>query len=108
MTTTFEPRNEQTARAAIRALEGFERAVTMARELRRAVDQRSITDEVLKRHSRWCNTGGAWLPGREPARLAAEAMYGFVPDRLVDGAGVDLPDAPRLLEEYHRRLRTHR
>jgi hypothetical protein len=50
------------------------------------------------------NTGGSRRAGVEPARDAAWAMYGFVPERLEAEDGSHGPDSDHLLADYQRRL----
>lgn len=59
-------------------------AVTMADELDAAVVAGDISEGVVARHSKWCHTGGSWAAGMDAARVAAVAMYGTVPERMVD------------------------
>lgn len=56
----------------------------MADELIAAIEVGFITEDVVARHSKWCNTGGSWAAGMDAARTAARAMYGTVPERLKD------------------------
>ena len=94
-----------------RALEAIDRlraahsgAGPMADRLKASVRNRSVSDDVLVEHSRWCNTAGPWASGVEPARDAAMAMYGFVPERLMTGEGVVEPDMRELLAQYREQL----
>src|SRR5437870_12777209 len=77
--------------AALRAIDRLRDAhprTTIADELERAVRTGRISEDAFKRHSRWCNTRGSYSAGVDPARDAALAMYGFVPDRLQGEDGV--------------------
>ncbi len=95
--------------AALRAIDRLRaahlRADAIADRLERAVQRREIPEDALVQHSRWCNTGGSWAAGVEPAHDAARAMYGFVPERLTSGDGGSDRDMRHLLAEYARRLR---
>jgi hypothetical protein len=93
---------------AVRAIDGLRAAhpaaAAIADRLEEAARTRRISTDVLTQHSRWCNTGGSWIAGVEPARDAALAMYGFVPGRLIAGDGRSDPSMLQLLAEYRRRL----
>jgi hypothetical protein len=67
--------------------ESMDAAASMADELEAAVDEGEVEEAVLARHSKWCHTGGSWSAGMEPARAAARAMYGTIPERLLDADG---------------------
>ena len=74
--------------AALRAInrlrDSLEKAGSVAAELEVAIAKGHIATDLLARHSKWCNTGGSWAAGVDPACAAARAMYGFVPERLLD------------------------
>lgn len=77
--------DERTALLALSRLrESLAGAVSIADELERAVLARLISVDLLARHTKWCWTGGSWAAGMDPACGAARAMYGFVPERLLD------------------------
>lgn len=56
----------------------------MADELASALEAGHVTEEFVARHSKWCHTGGSWAAGMDAARAAAVAMYGTIPERLLD------------------------
>src|SRR4051794_11251449 len=96
---------ERALRALDRLRAAHPRADVMADRLERAVTVRAIAPDVFVQHSRWCNTAGSWAAGVEPAHDAAEAMYGFIPERLVAGDGRPDAEMRQRLEEYERRFR---
>lgn len=75
--------------AAIRSLSRLRDSVlkgdSIADELEKALLAGQIAADLLARHSKWCNTGGSWAAAVDPACATAVAMYGFVPERLLDG-----------------------
>ncbi len=93
--------------AALRALgrlrDSHPAAESITDQLEAAVYRMRVSEEVLVQHSRWCNTSGSWAAGFEPARSAARAMYGFIPDRLTDG-GASTESSRCLLAGYVERL----
>jgi hypothetical protein len=96
--------DEVGALAAIARLRDTGRADSIAARLERAVRRRSISEDVLVQHSRWCHTGGSWGAGVDAAREAAKAMYQFVPRRLVDEEGKPYEYTTATLEAYRRQL----
>jgi hypothetical protein len=80
------------------------RADPIADALVEAVRRHRIPEEDFTQHSRWCNTGGSWIAGRDPARATTRAMYGFVPERLVSEDGRTEVEMTRRLEDYRLRL----
>jgi hypothetical protein len=95
---------ERALRAIDQLRDAHSTAPSIASSLEAAVRDRSVSDDVLIQHSRWCNTGGSYSNGVPPAREAALAMYGFVPDRLKAEDGALSPEMESLLSEYKRRL----
>lgn len=96
---------ERASRAIDRLRASHPAAESIALQLEEAVIAGFVSDATLIQHSRWCNTGGSWSAGLDPARDAAFAMYGFVPDRLIEGTGEITPDGRRRLAEHKTRLR---
>jgi hypothetical protein len=80
-------------RALDRLRAAHPRASVVADALERAVLDRNVPEGVFVQHSRWCSTADgatprdSWSAGVDPARDAAFAIYGFVPDRLASGDG---------------------
>jgi len=98
--------NSERALRAIERLRGAHpEADSVAEHLAEAVAAAAVSETTLIQHSRWCNTGGSWSAGLDPARDAAYAMYGFVPDRLIERTGEITDESRRLLAEYVVRLR---
>lgn len=97
--------NEEKALAAIRDLRASHpAAVSIAEQLTTAIAARAAPEPVFQQHSRWCNTGGSWSAGIEPAQRAARAMYGLVPERLIGRDGTIDARMRGLLIEYRQRL----
>ena len=98
--------DEQRASLALDLLRSSHpRASSVVDALERAVQDRRVSEDTFVQHSRWCNTEGSWAAGVNPAREAALAMYGFVPERLKGGDGSTDAEMRRLLAEYRKRLR---
>jgi len=93
---------EEAALAAIDKLgQTHEIAGSIARRLRTAVRNRRIHESTLAQHSRWCHSDSSYRDSVRPACDAAFAMYGFIPERLVDQSG-------KRVEAYNRLLRRQR
>jgi hypothetical protein len=109
MDSELIPMTKCKSERAVRAIERLRafhpQAQSVAEGLAEAVAAAAVSEETLIQHSRWCNTGGSWSAGLDPARDAAYAMYGFVPDRLIEGTGEITENSRRLLAEYVVRLR---
>ena len=97
--------SERALRAIERLRAAHPQAESVADHLAEAVAVAAVSAETLIQHSRWCNTGGSWSAGLDPARDAAYAMYGFVPGRLIEGNGEITDESRRLLGESVVRLR---
>lgn len=91
-------------RAISRLRESLTSAVTMADELEGALLARRISPDVLARHSKWCHTGGSFAAGMDPALDAARAIYGLVPERLLDSDGRPYPNYAALIAALKRRI----
>jgi hypothetical protein len=97
---------------AINAIQRLERSHGLARsiahKLRDAVEQRSIEVDDLAQHSRWCHSASSYRDSVEPAQKAALAMYGFVPDRLINEDEGRVPNYRKLVAMYRERLASRR
>lgn len=64
----------------------------------------NLPEEILIRHSCWCDTEGRYSAGVDAAREAARALYGFVPERLLDTGRKRHERTGHLLTEYRQRI----
>lgn len=109
-----DPRANEVPLPSVRegvALEAIQRleqnhgsAMIIARKLRDAVGERRIEEEVLAHHSRWCHSDGGFRESVKPARDAARAMYGFIPERLIETDESRTPDYDVLISKYRKQL----
>jgi hypothetical protein len=96
---------EAKALDAIGRLEGSHKSArVISRKLQKAVKQRRIAELDFAQHSRWCHSDSGYQNSVEPARDAARAMYGFVPDRLIEKDEKRVPNYRTLMATYRERL----
>jgi HEAT repeats len=96
---------QEAALAAIETLErSHEIARSIARRLRTAVLNRRIHESTLAQHSRWCHSDSSYRDSVQPACDAALAMYGFIPERLVDPSGKRVDAYDRLMSRQKTRV----
>ena len=97
-----EVRRQEALEAIARLEESHMLARAIAQKLRDVVAVQRIEEEVLAQHSRWCHSDGGFRESVGPAQEAARALYGFVPERLIETDESRVENYLRLIDYYKR------